>query len=361
MSTKTFAILGGGLWGGLLALRIQETRPEVQFKIFEKSATFGGTHTWSFHGPDVGEHLPWMKSLIAASWDGYDVVFPEHKRSFNSSYHSITSETFNEVLKAKIPSEKVELNSRTTLGDLLSHYDFVIDARGEYDRVKWGLQNFVGWNVELTAPHGLERPILKDATVEQIDGYRFIYFLPWSPTRVLIEDTRYTMKSELEENIQDVVNERGWKIKEVISKEEGSLPLPMEVITVKDQDRVISLAGIFHDTTGYSLPDAVRCVDKICRLKDLNFEAVSTEVKAYRQSREGDRAFFRMLNRLLFEAAPDQERFKVLQFFYRRPIDLIEKFYTGKLSALDRIRVFLGKPPVQIHRALKTFLGKPTC
>jgi lycopene beta-cyclase len=361
MSAKPFAILGGGLWGGLLALRLQELRPELTFKIFEQDSGFGGKHTWSFHGPDVGENLQWLEPMVTKSWAGYDVIFPEHQRGFDSSYHSITSEKFNAYLKSTLKLETFVLSARVTIEDLLSEYSFVIDARGLYAPVKSGLQNFIGWDVELTRPHGLERPILKDVSVKQIDGYRFIYYLPWTPTRVLIEDTRYTLKPKLEENILDVIKAKGWEIKEVLSKEEGSLPLPMEPVIVEDRAGVISLAGIFHDTTGYSLPDAVRLTNKLCELKTWTASSVSEVVSEYRKSREGDRSFFRLLNRLLFEAAPDHERFVVLQYFYRRPKDLIEKFYSGQMNAIDRVRVFLGKPPVRITRALKTFLGRSSC
>lgn len=361
MSTKPIAIIGGGLWGGLLALRLHEQRPDLAFKIFEREANFGGTHTWSFHGPDVGEALEWLRPMVTKSWSGYDVIFPDHSRSFESSYHSITSETFDTYLRAKLPSGKFVLNSQATVEDLLGEFEFVIDARGSYTPVKSGLQNFIGWDVELTQVHGLERPILKDVTVKQIDGYRFIYYLPWSPTRLLIEDTRYTMKPVLEESIQEVLDRRGWVIKEIIGKEEGSLPLPLEPIIVPEREKVISLAGIFHDTTGYSLPDAVRLIGELIGLESWTAPSVAKVVTDYRTSREGDRGFFRLLNRLLFDAAPELERFRVLQFFYRRPRDLIEKFYSGQMSSIDRIRVFIGKPPVRISRALKTFLGRTTC
>ena len=56
----------------------------------------------------------------------------------------------------------------------------VIDARGlrNVTDLTGGWQKFVGRRFLLSAPHGLEAPIVKDATVEQIDGYRFTRKLP---------------------------------------------------------------------------------------------------------------------------------------------------------------------------------------
>ena len=56
----------------------------------------------------------------------------------------------------------------------------VIDARGprRSRRLVLGWQKFLGQEVRLAAPHGLARPIIMDATVSQLDGYRFLYVLP---------------------------------------------------------------------------------------------------------------------------------------------------------------------------------------
>ena len=58
----------------------------------------------------------------------------------------------------------------------------VIDARGagDLDALDLGWQKFVGREVRLAAPHGLDRPIVMDACVDQPDGYRFVYCLPFA-------------------------------------------------------------------------------------------------------------------------------------------------------------------------------------
>ena len=61
-----------------------------------------------------------------------------------------------------------------------------------------------------------------------------------------------------------------------------------------------------------------------------------------------------MLNRMLFIAASPQERVTVLQRFYRLPRPLIERFYAGRTSLPDQMRILVGKPPVSIARALRS-------
>jgi lycopene beta-cyclase len=42
----------------------------------------------------------------------------------------------------------------------------------------------------------------------------------------------------------------------------------------------------------------------------------------------------------------------VLQRFYGFAQDLIERFYGGRLTRADKLRILSGIPPVPIHRAL---------
>src|SRR5690606_32000410 len=52
------------------------------------------------------------------------------------------------------------------------------------------LQHFVGWEVEAEGPvFDPETPVLMDFAVEQARGIHFMYVLPFSPTRALVETT----------------------------------------------------------------------------------------------------------------------------------------------------------------------------
>ncbi|MBC7445235.1 MAG: lycopene cyclase, partial [Polaromonas sp.] len=61
--------------------------------------------------------------------------------------------------------------------------------------------------------------------------------------------------------------------------------------------------------------------------------------------------FFRLLNRLLFQAARPAERWRVMQRFYGLPAPLISRFYAARLSWLDKMRILAGKPPVPLGAA----------
>jgi lycopene beta-cyclase len=65
-----------------------------------------------------------------------------------------------------------------------------------------------------------------------------------------------------------------------------------------------------------------------------------------------ERAFFRLLNRMLFEAAEPDQAYRVLEHFYRLPPAVIARFYAARLSGFDKMRILSGRPPVPIGRAL---------
>ncbi len=117
-------------------------------------------------------------------------------------YNSITSDRLHEVVggvlgdRALLDAEVDEVTpTRVRLvGGETIEARAVIDGRGDPggNHLEIGYQKFVGLFVRLAADHGLDDPILMDATVEQRDGYRFVYTLPFSDRDLLIEDTYYS-------------------------------------------------------------------------------------------------------------------------------------------------------------------------
>jgi lycopene beta-cyclase len=184
-------IVGAGLSGLLTAWRCLDVNPDLQIEIIEASDRIAGDHTWSFNLTDVAEHLQgWIKPFIAYRWDSYDVKFPKRKRTLDIPYCTGNSDTLRACVQLHIDSGRLRLRLNTAVESLHSDYVVlesgekleargVLDARGfePNDDVFLGYQKFVGHVIKTKEPHGLERPIIMDATVEQLGGYRFVYCL----------------------------------------------------------------------------------------------------------------------------------------------------------------------------------------
>lgn len=367
-------IAGGGLAGGLIALRLKARDPALKVIVLEAGATLGGVHTWSHFATDVSADIDaWLAPLIVYRWDGYEVRFPDHRRTLTTPYRSVTSERFHAVVSAALGEDAWTCAAvaglaadHVTLADgRVVGAPCVIDARGprETPHLALGWQKFVGVEVELTAPHGLTRPIIMDATVDQLDGYRFLYSLPFSPTRLLIEDTRYSDGGDLDvpalrQAVVDYAAAQCWTIAEVVREEIGVLPIALGGdIDAHWRETSLPQAGLraalFQPITGYSLPDAARLADEIAALPALTTATVRACVEARSRQRWAERAYYRLLNRMLFKAARPGRRYVVLQRFYRLGQGLVERFYAARITLADKARILIGKPPVPISEALR--------
>ena len=368
------AFVGGGLANGLAAYRLATTRPDLAIRLFEAGEAVGGNHTWSYHEGDLGAGgHDWLAPFVTYRWNAYEVRFPDRSRRVGTGYRSVASERFRAVLEATLgdaiethaPVRAVTANS-VVLDGRTVEASCVIDGRGHSPspHLRLGFQKFLGQEIELAAPHGLAQPIIMDATVAQADGYRFVYVLPLTPTRLLVEDTYYADGPDLDEDrlrgsIDAYLKAHGWVAPTVLREERGVLPIDIDgdIDAFWDAKNGVAAsglaAGLFHPTTGYSLPDAVRLADLLAGLPDLSSDAVFAATRRHAVETWHARSFFRMLNRLLFFAGVSSKRYKILQHFYRLPDPLVSRFYAAQLRTFDKVKILTGRPPVPFGNALK--------
>lgn len=375
------AIVGAGLAGGLLTLALKRQRPDLDLRLVEESDGIGGNHLWSFFASDVADVDRWIVApLISHGWKSYDIAFPAHRRTLDNAYYSIESERLDAVVRAALP-EGALMTRRKVLGAsptaiVLADGDRiaaggVIDARGPGDLglLELGWQKFLGREFDLAEPHDDPRPMVMDATVKQIDGYRFVYCLPFAATRMFVEDTYYSDNPEIDctalaGRIDAYVERRGWQAERVAREEAGVLPVAMggdfDEYWRSGGNKVAKAgmrAGLFHPTTGYSLPDAVRTAALVANATDLSGAGLHDLTQRFARSTWKKRGFYRMLDRMLFRAAEPAERYRILERFYRLDPQLIGRFYAGQSTMTDKARLLSGKPPVPIGRAIAAIRG----
>jgi lycopene beta-cyclase len=362
-------ILGGGLAGGLIAYALAQRRPEVRMELVERGDALGGNHIWSFFDSDIAEADRWIvEPFVTHRWPGYEVRFPAHRRVLETGYNTIDSRQFDQVLRERLPPESVRLNA---VADAIPEGG-AIDCRGAGDlsTLEVGWQKFVGLLLKTEAAHGLVRPIVMDATVEQTDGYRFVYVLPFGPDRLFVEDTYYSDDPHLDveavtARTLDYAAAQGWRAAPAGRVETGVLPVVMGGefdaywrSTGEGVAKAGMRAGLFHPTTGYSLPDAVRLASTIAAARDLSSEGLARLTREHAARAWKERGFYRLLDKMLFQAARPDGRYRVLERFYRLPEPLIRRFYAAQGTMFDRVRILSGKPPVPIAGALRAIMGQ---
>lgn len=376
-------LLGAGLSNGLIAAALLHHCPSARIAVIDQNPTLESQKTWCFHESDV-KHVSaawaWLRPFVAHQWSHYDVFFPSYTRRFDGAYHCITGERFGEVLQAKLSSPnvrqflssgaEVHRNVVVLQNGLRLDARVVFDGRGAARPEGCGFQKFVGWELEVAAGKSAlpTAPVLMDATVEQVDGYRFVYVLPLDVGRLLVEDTYFSSShimdvATLEGRLRSYVASQGWQLVRVVRSEKGVLPMPWseQKTTPRSSDENVFDVGYrggwFHAATGYSMPMAVAVAQAVALGISAGIKDAQPLVTAVARALEplqsvfGDRGrFYRLLNRLAFKAVADGDRRAVFERFYKLPVGLIDRFYAGRSTWLDSARILGGRPPVPLSK-----------
>lgn len=376
MARYDLVLVGGGLANALIAWRLRQRRPELRVLLVEREDRLGGSHTWSFFATDVThEQRAWLDPLVTCRWPGYTVRFPHFSRLLCTPYAAISSDRLHALLSGllgddcwcgadayAVGASHVCLSDGRTVRAAA-----VIDGRGQVDSTHLALayQKFLGLEVRLAAPHGLSLPVIMDADVPQIDGYRFLYVLPLDEERLLIEDTRYSDSASLDPPrlraaIEQYATARGWIVRDELRLERGVLPIALagDIGAFWESGppgvpRSGLRAALFHPTTGYSLPDAVALADLVAGMPVLESAGLLAAIRDHSSHLWARRRYFRMLNRMLFGAGDPSARHRVFRRFYGLPEPLIERFYAARPTVVDRWRLLVGTPPVPVLPALR--------
>ena len=383
------AIAGGGLAGGLVALALHRARPEMRVVLFEQGDAIGGNHRWSWFGSDLTEEghallAPFRKT----EWEkGYDVEFPQHRRTLRTPYFSMASSDFHAGLLRQLPAEAVRLKTTVAAldaeGVTLDNGEriparAVIDCRSfePSAHLEGGWQVFLGRHMRTAKPHGLSRPVIMDASVEQYapagngGAYRFVYVLPLGVDELFIEDTYYADaptldRSALSSRIDQYCRRQGWE-GDIIGNESGVLPVVSggDFRAYQAETGVPGVAtigargGFTHPLTSYTLPIAVDNALAIAEEADLAGLQLGALCDARARRHWGRTAFYRRLGQMLFQAAEPHRRVGIFQRFYTLPEGLIERFYAARSTLWDKARILIGKPPVPVSSAIAALLSR---
>ena len=380
--------VGGGLAAGLAASLLKIEQSHLRLLLLDAGRPCDWDQTWSFQalagssdrsrsGVFRAPLSSWLAPFISGYWDSYEVCFPERKRILNTPYVSIRYQHFIQKLQAQLGSsyrQGVRVSQLQAQHVQLSDGSHlrarcVIDARGWPEggaEASTGYQKFVGLHIQTQRAHGQAIPIVMDACLPQIDGFRFMYVLPWADDELLLEDTHYSRNPDIDaaayrQEILAYAAQKGWDVKAVKGEEQGVLPIPGYGIEAVPhfQTPVLGVrAGFFHPTTGYSIYEAVHIAEWLAEQTHWDPYRLARDLAARSQRRWKEMEFYRRLNNMLFFAADDDVRYKVLEKFYEHQEDLVARFFAGQTHGRDKLKILSGKPPVPVNKGIYHFFHK---
>jgi len=362
-----YVLVGGGLQNALLTLALRDRQPGASIALVERGSHLAGNHTWSFHGGDVkAASLAWLEPLVAHRWPACDVRFPSLSRTLSQGYATIPSARVDAVVRERMAGPRGRLFAGAEAVEVRAHEvrladgrriegALVVDARGPEalptTSGRPGFQKFLGLELALARPSRLARPVIMDATVPQTDGFHFAYVLPLAEDRLLVEDTYFSDSPALDHDllrarVHQYAVGHGFEVARVLREETGVLPMPWGGPLPRPSASPLQAGyqgGWFHPATGYSLPVAVRLAERVASVPP--GAALGPALLDLARRQRGQARYARVLNWLLFCAYPPGERWHVLERFYRLPEPTIGRFYALQMTALDRARLLLGRPP----------------
>lgn len=362
-----YILVGGGLQSGLMALAIRYYQPDAKLAIVEQNACLAGNHTWSFHSSDVPKACSlWLQPLVEARWPGYDILVGGRVRHVMLEYLTMSSRHLASVVTKQLADGDCEIlldapvvrmeEHRITLKDGRQlEADAILDNRGpervNLESYSGGFQKFWGFELELESDWEFQNPIVMDDRIDQSDGFRFVYSLPFERRRVLVEDTRFSNspcidRHECLERVQAYLNQRGVTRWRIVREESGVLPMPTR--GPLPGHRLPSLVGgyrgaWFHAATGYSFPLAIALAELVAKTPIHHLPQALLQMSKQHASRA---LFSRFLNRLLFDLVKPQTRFQIFRRFYKvLDESRIARFYGHRFNAFDAFRIVVGIPP----------------
>jgi lycopene beta-cyclase len=318
-NTYNYIIAGGGMAGLSLAFYLnQSSLRDKKILIIDRDKKNTNDHTWCF----------WEKSrspfeeIIAQKWKGvwfhgtnnfsqfldledytykmirgidfYEHIIPMLKRNPNITFlQADISEVIGceLVLHRKTDSDFIDEPAivKTNKGELYAS-EFVFDSsfRSKYNNPKHHnmLQHFKGWVIETTKPvFKVNEPTLFDFRTEQKDELRFVYVLPHSETKALIEFTIFSdnlitqeeYEFYLKKYIEETIKVGEYQIKpdeyQISETEFGVIPMSDELHEVSPMPKVIRIGtsgGYVKASTGYTFQRSQRYLQSLVKSLENN-------------------------------------------------------------------------------------------
>ncbi len=282
MDTFDFILSGGGAAGLSLAYRlINSPLRERSILILDQDDKRRNDHTWCFWI----DRPMLFDPVVSHAWDrfrftgeGFDRVLPlapfRYKMVRGIDFYNFTLSALRACPNVTFIQARVDRiqdgpdYATVTAGDRQFRGRWVFDSAFKpsdfqpnprrYHNLK---QHFLGWEIETPRPVFDPQVVtLFDFTTPQKDAMRFIYILPFAPTRALVEYTLFSAnllqpqeyEEALKDYIESVMGVREYTVHEV---ETGVIPMTDMPFPRRAGRRILNIGtkgGRVKPSTGYS-------------------------------------------------------------------------------------------------------------
>ncbi|MBC6991590.1 lycopene cyclase family protein [Hymenobacter sp. BT491] len=379
-----YLLAGGGAAGLSLAYYLS-CEPRLRDKrvvIIEPQAKDQNDRTWSFWADSPTP----FDGIVAHEWQKLAFRSPELEKVFDLEryrYKMIRGLDFYRFVRNALADNPQfafvqdtvtsiqDTSDGVLVGTATRSYSarYVFDSRPPEitrrpDKYRYLLQHFVGWEIET------DRDVFDPTTVEFMDfrgaqeqEARFMYVLPFSKRRALVEYTLFSgsilQKCDYEEFIKKYLRDTlGLEQYRIEAEEIGAIPMTDHPLPATSGTRIINLgtrAGRAKPSTGYAFK---RIQEHSARLV-----AALAATGAPPADPTGDRWQFRLFDTLLLDIMQrrgETTRDLFTELFARNPVERILDFLDERTSWAENLQVMNSVTPWPFLRSIGHVLrGRP--
>lgn len=372
-------IIGGGCAGLSLAYQLSlfgESCPRTL--IVEERANYTNDRTWCFW--DVNE--PIHRNLAPHVWHNFVIKNNQLAQQYSckeTPYFMLPSDIFYEAaLRAIKSNTKIEMLTGEKLsGDLIKKDTWqiqtsqfiatstnVIDTRPnkaitKKDSLMW--QSFVGYEIELEHPlFNQDELVLMDFDANFKEGLGFIYCLPISKSKALIEYTVFSedlfvadqLKDHLIEKISKYTNNATYKI---LRQEAGILPMGNKLIQQKEDSSYL-FAGLFagaaRPSSGYAF-QRIQAWAKDCAKELINHQ----QIKRFKKD-SWIQTWMDFLFITVIKKNPSLGAKVFEELFKNCEIKTIANFMSDHSTFLEKLKIITALPALPFLLAIPDLIRK---
>jgi len=389
-------IIGGGLAGLSLATRLASPRfQHLQVLVIEPRTHYVRDRTWCYwaNQRDRQGQVPIpnhpFEAAVAVAWPSWEVMhgvpntpsYAAVEKSARHVYEMIPADRFYEDAERAIASTThIKLLKGVSVREAVIDCDHVtietnhgtVQAALAFDsrppenvsNAAW-IQRFQGFELETEVPiFNVNRATLMDFTVtcdadSEAGRVHFIYVLPLSARRALVEDTWFAPASDkcsdvdYQAHIKTYLKRRfALETYEVVHREQGVIPMDPLLRPSKHASRLVKIGtagGMARASSGYAFFETQRACDAIAA-KLATRDVLSKEFLLPRWRKDVsywmDGIFLRVLKQ--YPALAPKIFFDL---FAKVPPDALARFLSGVATPLDAALVVSACPKMPFLKA----------
>ena len=371
-----YIICGAGASGLLLANSMIEDDffRDKKILLIEKDNKSINDRTWGFWDNKVNV----LDSIIFKSWDNAEFIDSSFRKNFSLSpykYMMVKAVDFYSHFLEKIDNASNFEYVNASISEIVSNtnQNYVNTSIGKFSSKlifsslplnnninfnKYPLlnQSFIGWTIETVEDVFDENKMtLMDFDRDQKNETRFIYTLPFSSKRALIEYTLFSetliSDKEYEDGIKEYLNKRGINDYRVLEKEKGNIPMTCFPFEKSNTDKLIYIGtagGWTKPSTGYTIKNTIEKTEEL-----VSFIQSNQSLKKFKK-----RNRFWYYDLLLLDVLKSTKGngYKTFSYMFKRnnPIKIL-KFLDEKTNLNEELPILLSVNKIVF---IKAFLNR---